>query len=356
MACWCVCPRSISVAKLWLVGLPMQPCRKVTQFMMTKYFFIVALAFVAFMQSAGAQQPTKIVRIGFLASGGSAIPEAFVQKLRELGYIEGKNVAFEYRTREGKPGRDAELVADVIRMKVDIIVADGSGPAVAAKKATSTIPIVMTSSSDPVGIGLVASLARPGGNVTGLLGVSGELGGKHLELLKEIMPKLSRVVIPGPPPGSSAQDLFMKETEAPARALKVQLIRVSVSGVEDYENIFRVATKQRAQALVVRIPASTPAAQRKQFVELTAKHRLPAIYQATNWVDAGGLISYGADRNYQFQRTAVYVDKILKGAKPADLPMEQPMKFEFVINLKAAKQIGLTIPPNVLMRADRVIR
>jgi putative ABC transport system substrate-binding protein len=182
------------------------------------------------------------------------------------------------------------------------------------------------------------------------------LGGKLLEILKEIIPQLARVVVPGPPPGSSTQDLFIKETESPARALKVQVIRVTVRGVEDYESIFRVATKERAQGLVVRIPTSTPADQRKQFVESVAKRRLPAIYQATNWIDAGGLISYGADRNFQFQRTAVYVDKILKGAKPADLLVEQPTKFEFVVNLRAAKQIGVTIPPNVLVRADKVIK
>ena len=317
---------------------------------------VVATAILSAVNPAEAQQTGKIPRIGFLAGGGSALPEAFVKALGDLGYAKGENITFEYRSREGRPERDRDLVADLVRLKVDIIVADGSGPAAAAKNATSTIPIVMTSSTDPVGIGLVANLARPGGNVTGLSSVSGELGGKLLEILKEIIPQLTRVVIPGPPPGSSTQDLFIKETEPPARALKVRMTRVAVRGVEDYENIIRVATKERAHALVVRIPASTPAEQRKQFVELVAKHRLPAIYQATNWIDAGGLISYGADRNFQFQRTAVYVDKILKGAKPADLPVEQPTKFEFVINLKAAKQIGLTIPPNVLVRADRVIR
>jgi putative ABC transport system substrate-binding protein len=188
------------------------------------------------------------------------------------------------------------------------------------------------------------------------MSASGELGGKTLELLKEIVPGLSRVVIPGPPPGSSTRDFFMQETEIPARSLKIQLIESPVLGPKDYENVFRVASKERANGLLVRIPASTPTAQRKQFVELVAKKRLPAIYQASNWVDAGGLVSYGADRNAQLHRVAIYVDKILKGAKPADLPMEQPMKFELVINLKAAKQIGVTVPPNVLARADRVIR
>ena len=317
---------------------------------------VVATAILSAVNPAEAQQTGKIPRIGFLAGGGSALPEAFVKALGDLGYTKGENITFEYRSREGRTDGWSDLIAELIRLKVDIIVADGSGPAAAAKNATSTIPIVMTSSTDPVGIGLVANLARPGGNVTGLSSVSGELGGKLLEILKEIIPRLSRVVVPGPPPGSSTQDLFIRETEHPARALKVQVTRVAVRGPEDYENIFRVATKERAQALVVRIPPNIAPGQRKQFVELVTKHRLPAIYQATNWIDAGGLISYGADRNFQFQRTAVYVDKILKGAKPADLPVEQPMKFEFVINLKAAKQIGLTIPPNVLVRADRVIK
>ena len=318
--------------------------------------FVLGVMLFALCLPAEAQQAGKIPRIGFLAAGGAALPEAFVKALAKLGYANEKNITFEYRSRDGRPERDRDLAAELVRLKVDIIVADGSGPAVAAKNATDTIPIVMTSSTDPVGIGLVASLARPRGNVTGLSSVSGELGGKLLEILKEIIPQLSRVVVPGPPPGSSTQDLFIREMELPARALKVQTIRVAVRGFEDYENIFRVATKERAHALVVRIPPSIAPGQRKQFVELVAKHRLPAIYQATNWIDAGGLISYGADRNFQFQRTAVYVDKILKGAKPADLPVEQPTKFEFVINLKAAKQIGLTIPPNVLARADRVIK
>jgi putative ABC transport system substrate-binding protein len=319
-------------------------------------FFLLATILLTTVSLAEAQQTGKIYRIGFLAGGGSALPEAFEQGLHNLGYAKGKNITFEYRSREGRTEPWSDLIAELIRLNVDIIVADGSGPAAAAKNATSTIPIVMTSSTDPVGIGLVANLARPGGNVTGLSSVSGELGGKLLEILKEIVPRLSRVVVPGPPPGSSTQDLFIREMELPARALKVQTIRVAVRGFEDYENIFRVATKERAQALVVRIPATIAPGQRKQFVELVAKHRLPAIYQATNWIDAGGLISYGADRNFQFQRAAVYVDKILKGAKPADLPVEQPTKFEFVINLKAAKQIGLTIPPNVLARADKVIK
>ncbi|MGZ8478517.1 MAG: ABC transporter substrate-binding protein [Candidatus Binatia bacterium] len=324
--------------------------------MIAKLTVVVAIWMVLLVPSAPAQQSNKHARIGFLTAAGSTVPPAFVQKLRDLGYVEDNNIGFEIQMRRSPNSDWSEPAAQLIKLKVDIIVADGSGPATAAMKATKSIPIVMTSSTDPVGIGLVASLAQPGGNVTGLSSVSGELGGKLLDILKEIMPRLTRVVIPGPAPGSPTQDLFMKETMAPARALKVELIRVAVRGPEDYDQVFQTAAKRKAQALVVRIPPTIAPAQRQQFVELAIKHRLPAIYQATNWVDAGGLLSYGADRNYQFQRTAVYVDKILKGVKPAELPVEQPMKFEFVINLKAAKQIGLTIPPNVLVRADRVIR
>jgi ABC-type uncharacterized transport system substrate-binding protein len=323
--------------------------------MLTK-FIINALALVVLLTPTEAQQ-RKIYRVGYLtAESGSSPPEVFLQGLRGLGHIEGKNIAFEYRTSEGRPSRNLDLIADLVRLKVDLIVAEGTSPSLAAKKATTTIPIVMVSTTDPVGTGIVASLARPGGNVTGLTTITGELGGKLLDILKEIIPGVSRVVIPGPQPGSPSADFFMKETELPARALKIHVIRTTVNGREDYENVFRVAAKERAHALLVRIPPFIPTEQRKQFVELAARKRLPAIYQASNWVDGGGLLSYGPDRNLQFQRAAVYVDKILKGTKPADFPVEQPMKLEFVINLNAAKQIGLTIPPNVLVRADRVIR
>jgi putative tryptophan/tyrosine transport system substrate-binding protein len=318
--------------------------------------FTLCSILFALCVSAEAQQPAKVFRIGYLAGGGSSLPQAFVQTLRDLGYVEAKNIAFEYRTTEGQSKRYPDLADELVRLNVDIIVAEGSRASLFAKKASSTIPIVMTSSTDPVGTGLVASLARPGGNLTGLTNVTGELGGKLLDLLKEIVPGLSRVVVPGPPPGTATEDFFMKETESAARALKIQLRRVPVHGPEEYESIFRVASKERANALLVRIPGFAPSAHRKQFVDLAAKNRLPAIYTTTNWMDIGGLISYGADRNVALQRAAVFVDKILKGAKPADLPVERPTKFEFVINLKAAKQIGLTIPPNVLARADRVIR
>jgi putative tryptophan/tyrosine transport system substrate-binding protein len=252
--------------------------RKWVRLSVTAFVLVVAVAV------AEAQQPTKIPRVGYLAAeSGSSPPQAFVQALRDLGYFEGKNIAFEYRTTEGKTARRPDLVADLVRLNVDIIVADGSAASIAAKKATNTIPIVMTTSTDPVGTGLIASLARPGGNVTGLTSVSGELGGKLLELLKEIVPRLSRVIIPAPATGAT-EDLFIKETEIAARALKIQLIRFRVRGPEDYESIFRLATKERANALLVRIPIFTPSAYRKQFLGLAAKNRLPIIYQDSAWV------------------------------------------------------------------------
>jgi ABC-type uncharacterized transport system substrate-binding protein len=325
------------------------------KFMITK-LVIIALTFAVLLEPTEAQQ-RKPIRIGYVtAESGAAPPEEFLRGLRGLGYIEGKNIAFEYRTSEGRPLRNPDLVADLVRLKVDIIVAEGTSPSLAAKKVTTTIPIVMVSTTDPVGTGLIASFAHPGGNVTGVTTITGELGGKLLDLLKEVIPGVTRVVIPGPAPGRPSSDFFMKETEQPARALKIRVIRTTVNGREDFENVFRVAAKERAHALLVRIPPFIPIEQRKQFVELAAKKRLPAIYQVSSWVDIGGLLSYGADRSFQYQRAAVYVDKILKRAKPADLPVEQPMKFEFVVNLKAAKQIGLTVPPNVLVRADRVIK
>jgi len=319
------------------------------------YFALCAMLF-ALCSVAQAQQPTKVPRIGYLSGRGSSPPQEFVQALRKLGYEEGKNITIEHRSADSKRERVPDLAAELVRLKVDIIVAEGTNATSAAKKTTSTIPIVMAESTDPVGTGLVTSLARPGGNVTGLTSVGGELGGKLLELLKEIVPRLSRVVIPGPPLGSLAEDFFIKETEIPARALKLQLIRVSANRPEDYENVFRVASKEGAQGLLVRLPPYVRSAHRKQFVELAAKNRVPAIYGASDYVEAGGLISYGADRNLALQRVAVYVDKILKGTKPADLPVEAPKDFDLVINLKTAKQIGLTIPPNVLARADKVIK
>jgi len=295
-----------------------------------------------------AQQAAKVYRVGFLLTGAAntSEPEAVLRGLSELGYVEKQNIVVE----------KSDEAAELVRLKVDAIVVFGTRAALATKKATSTIPIVMTSSADPVGNGLITSLARPGGNVTGLTSLSAELGGKRLEVLKEIVPRLSRVIVPAPA-GSPTEESYLKETQAPARALKVQLLRFSVRGPEDYEEIFRVAAKERANGLLSRLPvALTSSTQRKQLADLAVKNHLPAMYETSAYVDDGGLISYGLDRNWRYQRTAVFVDKILKGAKPADLPVEQPAKFELIINLKAAKQIGLTIPPNVLARANRVIK
>ncbi len=302
---------------------------------------------------AGAQQPAKIPWIGYLARAGSGPSPAFILGLRDLGYIEGKNIGVVFRTAEGKRDRFADLAAELVRLKVDIIVTDVTAAVLALKKATSTIPIVMTNSTDPVGTGLVASFARPGGNITGLTNISAELGGKVLELLKEIVPRLNRVAILTS--GGSANDLFVKETEVPARALKIQLISAVAGGPENLEDAFRAITKERANGLLVRL-VGYDSAHLKWVAELAIKNRLPSISQQFTWTDAGGLMSYGSDVNVQYRRAAVYVDKILKGTKPADLPVEAPMKFEFAINLQTAKQIGLTIPQSVLFRATKVIK
>jgi putative ABC transport system substrate-binding protein len=312
------------------------------------FCFAVAAVLLALSFPVEAQQTNKVYRVGFLSSGADNTSErqAVLLGLHELGYVEGQNIIVE----------KSDKAAELVRLKVDVIVVFGTSAALAAKKASHTIPIVMTSSADPVSNGLIDSLARPGGNVTGLTSVSAELGGKRLEVLKEIVPGLSRVVIPVPA-GSPTDDLFFKGMEVPARALKVQLIRFPVRGPEDFERIFRVANKDRANGLLVRLPlANTPSVQRKQLADLAAKNRLPAMYETSAFVEDGGLIGYGLARDWRYQRAAVFVDKILKGTKPADLPVEQPTKFELVINLKTATQIGLTIPPNVLARADRVIR
>jgi len=303
---------------------------------------------------AEAQQPGKISWVGYLAGSGSSPNQAFVQGMRDLGYIEGKNIGFVYRTTEGKRESYADFVAELVGLKVDVIVTDSTDAALLAKKATSTIPIVMTRGTDPVGAGLVTSLARPGGNVTGLTSVTGELAGKLLELLKETIPKLTRAAILRPE--GRADDLFVKEAEVPRRALGVQLIPVVVQGPDDIERAFRAMGKERVNGLVMRLPASGYSTHYKRVVELTIKTHLPAISTQTTWVDAGGPMSYGPDFSIGYRRAATYVDKILKGAKPADLPVEATTKFEFIINLKSAKAIGLTIPPNVLARADRVIR
>jgi putative tryptophan/tyrosine transport system substrate-binding protein len=318
---------------------------------------LVAVVMLAFAVIAEAQQPTKISRIGYLGGGSpSSNPariEAFRQGLRELGYIEGKNIVVEYRYAEGKADGGRELAAELARLKVDVIVTTGPTVTRAAKEATVTIPIVMTNDNDPVGNGFVASLARPGGNVTGLSSLARELGGKRLELLKEIVPRLSRVAVLGTStsPGN-AQNL--KELELAAGELAVKLQYLDILAPKDIETAFGAVRKGRTEAIhVLDSPVFGP--QRTQIVGLAVKSRLPAIYHRSGFVEAGGLMSYGVSSDMD-RRAATYVDKILKGAKPADLPVEQPTKFEFIINLKAAKQIGLTIPPNVLVRADRVIK
>jgi putative ABC transport system substrate-binding protein len=304
---------------------------------------------------AHGQQPAKVPRIGYLAGIESpARVAAFRQPLRELGYLEGKNIVIEYRSAQGKLDRLPELATELVRLKVEVIVSGGSGSTRLAKEATNAIPIVMTGDPDPVGSGFVTSLARPGGNITGLSTLRSELSGKRLELLKEIVPKLSRVALFGTStqPGNPQA---LKETELAAGAFGVKLQYLDVLAPKDIETAFRAAGNGQAEAVFV-LTGPVINAQRKQIADLAAKSRLPAMYPGREYVEAGGLMSYGVNRNDLDRRAATFVDKILKGTKPADLPVEQPMKFDFVINLKAAKQIGLTIPPNVLARADRVIR
>jgi len=320
--------------------------------------FAVALAFVFGGGVAPAQQPTKIPLIGFLSGDfptpSSARYEIFRRRLRELGYVEGKNIVIEHLWAEGKLDRFPALAAELVRLKVDVIVTWGSTATRAAKEATNTIPIVMANDADPVASGVVASLARPGGNITGFSTLSPELSGKRLELLKEIVPKLSRVAVLGASTSTSSA-LALKETELAAGALKLKLQYLDVLDPKDIETAFRAAGKARADA-VLTLPTTVLYSQRKQIVDLAVKSRLPAIYPQTEYTEVGGLVSYEPNLADMWRRAATYVDKILKGTKPADLPVEQPMKFEFVINLKAAKAIGLTIPPNVLVRADKVIR
>jgi putative tryptophan/tyrosine transport system substrate-binding protein len=322
------------------------------------WLFAIIVALTVCGPRTEAQQPRKISRIGYLAanfpSTNIARIQAFRQGLRDLGYVEGKSIVIEWRYAEGKPDRLPALAAELVRLKVDVIVTAGPGQTRTAKKATSTIPIVMAQDSDPVGSGFVASLARPGGSITGLSSLAPELSGKQLELLKEIIPKLSRVAVLGisTRPGN-AQSL--KEVELAAGAFKVQVQYLDVLDVKDIETAFRAATKGRAEAVLV-LQSPFFNSQRTQIADLAIKNRLPAIYPWPEFVEDGGLMTYSVSFADLFRRAATYVDKILKGAKPAELPVEQPKKFEFIINLNAAKQIGLTIPPNVLARADRVIR
>jgi len=319
---------------------------------------LVAVMLLAVALIAEAQQPAKIPRIGFLIGSSLSAKEARIeasrQGLRELGYVEGKNITIEHRYAEGKLERASELAAELVRQGVDVIVTSGPTPTRAAKEATVMIPIVMGFDNDPVGNGFVASLSRPGGNITGLSTLHSEVSGKRLEVLKEISPRLARVAVFGTStvPGNAQA---LKETELAARALGIKLQYLDVPNQTDIESAFRAATKGRADAALA-LASRILFSHRIQVAELAAKNRLPAIYPESEQVEAGGLMCYGVSISDLYRRAATYVDKILKGTKPADLPVEQPKKFELIINLKAAKQIGLTIPPNVLARADKVIK
>jgi len=323
---------------------------------------LVATMLLAVAIIAEAQQPKKVQRIGYLgatdAAGESTRSEAIRLSLREFGYIEGQNIAIEYRYAEGKRDRFPELAAELVRLKVDIIVVvGGEVPIRAAKNATKTIPIVMAGQgADPVALGFVESLSRPGGNVTGLTNLSGELGGKRLELLKEAVTKVARVAVLYDPNTSIGAREVKELLPVAARALGMTIQPWDVRGTDDFEKVFAALSKERPDGLYV--PDSGPVirANGKRIVGFALKSRLPSVYDNREAVDAGGLMYYGADRAHIYRRGAYYVDKILKGAKPADLPVEQPTKFELVINLKTAKQIGLTIPQSVLYRADKVIK
>jgi putative ABC transport system substrate-binding protein len=323
---------------------------------------LVSALLLAFCSSAGAQQPKKIHRIGYLSGTDRATDspraEAIRRALRELGYREGANIVIEYRHAENRRDRYPEVAAELVPLKVDVIVvAGGTTPIQAAKNATKTIPIVMTGTGlDPVRAGFVESLARPGGNITGLTTLNTELGGKRLELLKEAVPKLARVgvIYNAISPGATRE---VKEDLPPAaHALRLALRTWEVRATEDFDKVFTGISKDHPDGLYVPLSGSVLRRNVKRITNFALQTRLPSLYDEASALDAGGLMSYAADMAHGYQRVAYYIDKILKGANPADLPVEQPTKFEFIINLKAAKQIGLTIPPNVLARADRVIR
>jgi len=327
--------------------------------MKSKFHFLVLITILLITGLTHAQQPGKIFRIGFLdptnASGMAASVDAFRQELSKLGWIEGKNIAFEYRFAENKPERIPELAAELVRLKVDLIVTSGVPPALAAKKATSTIPIV-ASVTDPVALGLVASLARPGGNVTGLSTLATELNTKRLEILKDAVPKLDRVGLLKRSSGNPGEEQQLEELRVAASALTVKLEEIKTQlDAQGLESAFKTA-KQKQVGAIMTTSLRVFFAERKPIVALAGKYRLPAIYGRKEYVDEGGLMSYGPDNDDQYRKAAHYVDKILKGTKPADLPVQQATKFEFIINLKAAKQIGLAIPVRVLERADPVIR
>jgi len=317
-------------------------------------FLAILVLLVGCVGMSQAQQPKKVPRIGYVSGTGTNV-EAFRQGLRDVGYIEGKNILVEYRYFEGKLDRIPSLVAELVQLNLDVLVVTALPAIRAAKQATKTIPIVIVATVDPVATGLVDSLARPGGNVTGLTRLTRDLSGKRLELLKEAVPKISRVAILWNPKTEGAA-IALKEYESAARPLKIQPQSVEVRGPNpDLEGAFQAALKGQASALIT-VRDALLNLYPKRIADLAIKNRMPSMYEGSDMVEAGGLVSYAANDAESFRRAAVYVDKILKGTKPADLPVEQPMKFELVINLKTAKQIGLTIPPNVLARADKVIR
>jgi ABC-type uncharacterized transport system substrate-binding protein len=322
---------------------------------------LVAVVLLALGVTAEAQQPKKVPRIGYLSIGDPATEstraEGIRLALRELGYIEGQNIATEYRYAAGKLDRVPELAAELVRLKVDILVVGGPIPIRAAKNATKTIPIVMIGlGPDPVEAGFIESLARPGGNVTGLTNLGPELGGKRLELFKEAVPKLARVAVLYDPTIPASVRELKDVLPAAARALGLTVRSWEVRAADDFDKIFATISKWRPDGLYVLVSGPLMSANRKRIVGFLLKSRLPSMYNSRESVDAGGLMSYGADLADSYRRVAYYVDRILKGAKPADLPVEQPTKFEFVINLKTAKQIGLTIPPDLLARATKIIR
>jgi putative ABC transport system substrate-binding protein len=329
---------------------------------MTSKIVICSLltVFLLTVSSAKGQQAPKVRRIGYLFTGFQP-PKEFLEAMDRLGYVEGKNIAYENRAAEGQEERLPELAAELVRLNVDVIVAPGGAAGLAAKEATKAVPVVFMGGGDPVDLGIVKSLARPGGNVTGITEISPELTGNRLELLKETFPKISTVavLVRAGAPGITGQ---LRKLETEARALGFKLQIVEVQRANDFEKSFSIIVKQRAGALI-ELPNPLFHGNSKQIVEFASKNRLPTMFHSKDFVEAGGLMAYGADFVDLYRRAAVYVDKILiyvdkvlKGAQPGDLPVEQPTKFEFVINLKTAKQIGLTIPPNVLARADKVIR
>ena len=320
-----------------------------------KFPTLLAIALTLLLVSTTeAQQTNKIPRVGYLTVSGATPSLGLMKSLRELGYIEGQNFILEFRSANGKPERRAELAAELVRLKVDVLIAPGTGTALALKQATKTIPIVFLDVTDPVAAGLVDSLAHPGGNVTGFSSVESLLAGKRLELLKETVGKLSRAAVLWDPGNPSAK-LEWQDTQATARQISLQLLSLEITSVDKYPIGWRDASKAGVGAVsVLSNPIAFP--QQKQLASLAAQYRLPAIYVQENFPINGGLMSYGPSQSERFKRNAVFIDKILKGTKPADLPVEQPTKFDFVVNLNAAKQIGLTIPPNLLVRANRVIR